>query len=156
MNKKVLAALGVATVLGVLPIGVFAAESSMWDNLERGGASVLATIDGVAESYRPMLLAKRTELDARIVAAQRTEATVNQTQTGTLINQATGSELVKPSRPAGTPTDTLKRIGLQLYRGLIVVALFILDHKWILYLLIAFILYKILRALFRRVFTREI
>ena len=156
MNKKALAALGVATVLGVLPMGVFAAESSAWENLERGGATVLATIDEVAERYRPMLVAKKAELDKRIIEAQRTETTVTQTQTGALINDATGSELVKPSRPAGTPTDTLKRIGLQLYRGAVLAALFILDHKWILYLILAFLLYKILRALFRRFFTREI
>ena len=103
-----------------------------------------------------MLVAKRDILDFKINAVQKIEATVVQTQTGEQINQATGAEIVKPSRPVGTPSDTLKRIGLQIYRGLILVLLFVLDHKIILYLFIVFLLYKIFRAIFNRFFTRKV
>ena len=125
------------------------------DTVSRVTASVTDSIDAVAEKFRGPLLTKKAELEIKISDLQQQENAVVQSGIGAQINAATNSTTVKATRPLGTPGETLARIGWQLYRAVVIAALFILDHKMILYLLLALILYKIIRSLFRRVFTSQ-
>lgn len=118
-------------------------------------ASVAETVDLTADQLKVPLEAKKKELEEQIEAIKKIEAGVTQTKEGQSINDATGGNTVMPSRPTSTPGDTLKRIGLQLYRGAIILALYILDHKYLLYIVLAYILYKLVRFVFRRLLTRS-
>jgi hypothetical protein len=119
-------------------------------------ASVIDSIDELAAKARTFLLAKQSALEKKIADLKLQEAAVAQTLTGQQINEATGGETVKATKPLGTPTHTLKRIGLQLYWLAVIVGLFILNHKIVLYLVLAYILYRLVRLLFGRFFTRRI
>lgn len=119
-------------------------------------ASVTDTIDEVADKVRQKLLAEKARVEEKISALSEKEKTFSQSEIGQQINEATGGETVVATRPASTPGDTLKRVGWQLYRGAIVVALFILDHKIVLYLVLALILYKLIRFVFKRIVGRRV
>lgn len=118
-------------------------------------ASVVETIDEAADKLREPLLVKKSVLEKEIEAIKKQENTYAQTGVGEQINVAAGDGTVTPSRPTGTPTDTIKRIGRQLYLLAVIAALFIIDHKIILYILLAFIVYKFIRWLIRRFLARR-
>lgn len=119
-------------------------------------ASIIDSMNAYAEKARPFLSAKKTELTERIRWAQIIESAVEQTTAGEQINAAVGSAIAKPTRPTSSPTDTLKRVWLQCYRGLVLVAILLLDYKILLYVLVAYIVYKLLRFVFGRFFIREL
>ena len=151
------------TIFSLLAALLFAASPARAadaDSVVETAKEYTATIDAQVGSWsalwRATLAEKEKELTVRIAAAKEKEAAVEHSTVGTQINEAAGGDVAKPSRPLGTPTDTLKRVGLQLYRLLVLIAIYILDHKILLYVLAALILYKILRIIFSIVFTRRV
>jgi hypothetical protein len=132
------------------------AAAMTFDEAEQAAATALETTGTFFEHLRPVLVAKEKELVERIAKAQRIEEATVETKTGELINAAAGDETVKAVRPTGTPADTGRRVLLQCYRGLVLAGIFLLDYKIVLYLLLAYVVYKLLRFAFNRLFTRRI
>ncbi len=119
------------------------------------GAAVNETVMTTADKLRAPLLRIKARLEKEIDGIQLQENEVKQTPFGEEVNVATNGSTVKPTRPVGTPTETLKRIGKEIYLFFIVLLLFILEHQIVLYLILAFIVYKLLRLVFARFFTRD-
>jgi len=126
----------------------------MLDTTSQAVASVTNTIDSAAVKLSAPLETKKLELEKRIAEIKALESGVTQTTEGKILNEALGGSVVTASRPTSTPTDTFKRIGLELYRGVIILAIYVLNHKIVLYIILALILYKVIRFVFRR-FSRR-
>jgi hypothetical protein len=126
------------------------------DEAQQAAASALDVTGSFFERVRPYLARKEAELAVRIEKARAIEEATVETKTGELINAAAGDATVKAVRPTGTPADTGRRVLLQCYRGLVLVGIFLLDYKVVLYLLLAYVVYKLLRFVFNRLFTRRI
>lgn len=137
------------------PGAVTEAAKPLADAAAVAAASVSETIDATSSKLRPVLEAKKSELEKEIEAIKQKENTFVHTEEGARINVATGDDTVVPSRPASTPTDTLKRIGKQLFLLAVIAALYILDHKIILYIVLALIAYKLIRFIFRLFVSRR-
>ncbi len=114
-------------------------------------AAVTDTVDATADSFRAPLVAKQAELEKRIADFKRRESAVVETATQQTINAAAGSSVATSTQSTGTPSDTLARLGLQLYRLVVVAALYVIDHRPLLYtLLVVFVLWLI-RLVWRRI-----
>lgn len=127
------------------------------DVAKNAAASAADSFDAAADSLRGPLLEKKAELEREIAELEHKENTYAQTETGKSITEALeGSEQVGATRPTGTPGETVLRIAKQLYLFCIILTLYILDHKFILYILLAAVLYKMIRIVIRRVIARGI
>ncbi len=140
----------------IQPVNSTQASSPVMDTANKAVASVTETIDTVADRIKNALEIKKRELEVKIAATEQAEAGVAQTKEGQVINDVAGENIAPATRTTSTPGDTVKRIALQLYRGAIIAALYILDHKILLYILLAFVLYKLIRFVFGRFFRRSI
>lgn len=156
MKSRLLLSLSIVFLFGVSFLSARAESSLTVDSAMKSTASVIDSMNVYAEKARPFLLAKKAELAERIAKAQIVEDAVEQTRAGQQINAAVGSDIVKPTRPTSGPTDTLKRVWLQCYRGLVLLGILLLDYKIFLYIIVAYIVYKLLRFVFGRFFVREL
>ncbi len=144
-------------ILALLGTGpAITASATTIDEAQQAAASAFDATGSYFERIRPYLIQKEAELAQRIEKARVIEEATVSTKTGELINAAAGDATVKAVRPTGTPADTGRRVLLQCYRGLVLVGIFLLDYKVVLYLLLAYLVYKLLRFVFNRLFTRRI
>lgn len=157
LRARNILAIGLLTTLVCTATSAQAADAaSVVETAKQYTATVDAQVGSWSVVWRAKLVEKERELSASIAAAKEKEEAVEHSAVGTQINAVAGGDVAKPSRPLGTPTDTLKRVGLQLYRLLVLIAIYILDHKILLYILAALVLYKVIRILFAIAFTRRV
>lgn len=136
-----------------LASGLFSDENK--EAAVRAAASVMDTIDSAASDARVPVLKEKQRVEVLITGLEKKESTYTQSVAGSQINDALGSELVVASRPVSTPTDTIKRVGLQIYRGALIAALYVLDHKVLLYVILGLVAAKILYSIIRRFIPRR-
>lgn len=112
--------------------------------------TVKAEVDTFAGRMATTLKTKETQLRAEIAELKAKEGATEQTEVGQQINEAEGDEnFVPATKPTGKPSDTIKRIGKQLYLFLIVAAIYILEHPVARYIAVGILALFLLRLLWR-------
>ena len=141
------------------PVAKITAESfaaDAYDTAKKAASTVQDTVDTSADWLRAPLVEKKTQLEAEIATLQQKESTVVSTKRTDFINQATESSSTLAGNTANTPSDTGNRLLKQFYLWVVDAALFILDHKWLLYLILALVAYKRVRSVLQFVRNRRL
>jgi len=135
----------IAIYVAIVFLSIYAASARTRSAPVAQTASVKDSISVSINKFRSQLISEKARAEKEIVGFEIKEATYGFSGEGVLIDEASGGGVVKATHPVGTPMDTLNRIAFQLYRGAIIVILYTLDHSFVIYLLLALILYRIVR-----------
>lgn len=143
LNFKIFAVLGLILLAGIFPARVFGADGV--------ADKVLSDVDGYATRLSNYLKNKKAYFEIDIARLKTAEASTTQTETGRAINEAVGNNFVKQTKPTGTMAQTAQRLAEQVLVFFITVALYILAHKWMMYVALAVIVFLLLRLVWRMV-----
>lgn len=144
LSSKLFFVLSLMFFAGVLPTAASAATSTT--------EQALSGIDSYAARVSEYLQATKAYFDRDIAGLQTAEASTTQTDTGRAINQAVGdNSFVPATKPTGTPWQTAQRIAEQVLVFFIIIALYILAHKTLMYITLAIIVFILIRLVWRMV-----
>ncbi len=116
--------------------------------VEAAVASVAETINTNAFVAEDFINKEIKKTEDKILEIKKKETTLIANENTRKIESLAGKGVATTTRTESQLGDTAKRLFLELYRYLLIVVAFVLAHKVILYLLLAYILYKVLRFIF--------
>lgn len=143
LSYKIFFVLCLIFITCILPARVFGAEGTV--------DRALSGVDGYAARLSDYLEIKKAYFEIDIAQLKIAEASTTQTQAGRAINAVAGDNFVKQTKPTGTMAQTAQRLAEQVLVFFITVALYILAHKWLMYIALAVILFLLLRLIWRMV-----
>lgn len=114
-------------------------------------ASIAETVDVNASKIEKFLEKEIKSVEQKIAEIKVKETTLVANENTRNIEIVAGKGVATTTRTESQLGDTAKRLALELYRYILLAIAFVLAHKVILYLLLAYILYKVLRFIFRAI-----